>query len=86
MVKMMKKRCLQPPNPPRYSLRRTAHAIRSAEYPTLFAPPPAPLIEAVPRAPALGGGPQKKTPRPTRRPGAFKSPGRISFGAWLVAN
>ena len=47
MVKMMKKRCLQPPNPPRYSLRRTAHAIRSAEYPTLFAPPPAPLIEAV---------------------------------------
>ena len=47
MVKMMKKRCLQPPNPPRYSLRKTAHAIRSAEYPTLFAPPPAPLIEAV---------------------------------------
>ena len=47
MVKMMKKRCLQPPNPPRYSLRRTAHAIRSAESPTLFAPPPAPLIEAV---------------------------------------
>ena len=38
MVKMMKKRCLQPPKP---------HAIRSAEYPSLFAPPPAPLIEAV---------------------------------------
>ena len=38
MVKMMKKRCLQPPKP---------HAIRFTEQHMLFAPPPAPLIEAV---------------------------------------